>query len=93
MYFFASFRAGYQTKITSRNKDASYSWLGSTILLIFLGFNKQLDLQTNLSEWLRATSIAHGWYEQRRGVQFLFISLMGLALPLMLISLRLFLFN
>lgn len=93
MYFLASFRTGYQAKIANKNKESSYFWLGLTVLLVFLGLNKQLDLQTNLTEWLRATSKAHGWYEQRRGVQLLFISLMGLAIPLMLISLRVFLFN
>ena len=93
MYFLVSIKTGYQANVANINKDNSYFWLGLTIVLIFLGFNKQLDLQTNFTEWLRATSKMHGWYEQRRGVQFLFVLLMGLAIPMMLISLRVFLFN
>ena len=93
MYFLVSIKTGYKASVANIKKDNSYFWLGLTILLIFLGFNKQLDLQTNLTEWLRAISKMHGWYEQRRGVQFLFVSLMGLTIPLILISLRVFLFN
>ena len=93
MYFLASFRTGYQAKLAYKNKENSYFWLGLTIFLIFLGLNKQLDLQTNLTEWLRATSKVHGWYEQRRVGQLLFVSLMGLTIPFMLIGLRVFLFN
>ena len=93
MYFLVNIKTGYKASVANIKKDNSYFWLGLTILLIFLGFNKQLDLQTNLTEWLRAISKMHGWYEQRRGVQFLFVSLMGLTIPLILISLRVFLFN
>ncbi len=93
MYFLASVRAGYKAKIANRIKDNSYFWLGLTVLLIFLGFNKQLDLQTNLTEWIRTSAKAHGWYEQRRGLQLVFISMLGLAVPLLLISLRVFLYN
>lgn len=93
LYFLASFSTGYQAKLASKNQENSYFWLGLTILLIFLGLNKQLDLQTNLTEWLRSTSKAHGWYEQRRGLQLVFVSLMGLTIPLLLISLRAFLYN
>lgn len=93
LYFLASFCTGYQAKFAKTNKENGFFWLGLTILLIFLGLNKQLDLQTNLTEWLRATSKVHGWYQQRRGVQLVFVTLMGLAIPLLLISLRVFLFN
>ena len=93
LYFLASFSTGYQAKIANKNEESSYFWLGLTILLIFLGLNKQLDLQTNLTEWLRTTSKAHGWYEQRRSLQLVFVSLMGLTIPLLLISLRAFLYN
>ena len=93
LYFLASICTGYLAKLAKTNKENGFFWLGLTILLIFLGLNKQLDLQTNLTQWLRAISKAHGWYEQRRGLQLVFISLMGLAIPLLLISLRVFLNN
>lgn len=93
LYFIASIRTGYKTKLTIKNKENCYFWLSLTVLLIFLGFNKQLDLQSNLTEWLRTSAKAHGWYEQRRGYQLLFISIMGLAIPILLISLRMFLYH
>ncbi len=93
LYFTAACMTGYKAKLTYYNKENSYFWLGLTVLLIFLGFNKQLDLQTNLTEWLRNTAKVHGWYDQRRSVQLLFISILGLAIPILLISLRLFLYH
>ena len=62
MYFLVSIKTGYKASVANIKKDNSYFWLGLTILLIFLGFNKQLDLQTNLTEWLRVTSKMHGWH-------------------------------
>lgn len=93
LYFLTGICTGYLAKLAKTNKENGFFWLGLTILLIFLGLNKQLDLQTNLTQWLRAISKVHGWYEQRRGLQLVFISLMGLAIPLLLISLRVFLNN
>ncbi|MES2547484.1 MAG: esterase-like activity of phytase family protein [Pseudomonadota bacterium] len=93
LYFVAAFRTGYKAKLTIKNKESCYFWLGLTAFLVFLGLNKQLDLQSNLTEWLRRSAKAHGWYEQRRGYQLLFISIMGLAIPILLISLRLFLYH
>lgn len=93
LYFIAAFRTVYKAKITYYNKESCYFWLGLSVLLIFLGFNKQLDLQSNLTEWLRSSAKAHGWYEQRRGYQLLFVSVMGLAIPILIISLRLFLYH
>jgi hypothetical protein len=93
LYFVASMRTGYKSKLTIRNKESCYFWLSLTALLVFFGLNKQLDLQSDLTDWLRTLSKAHGWYDQRRGVQLLFISVMGLAIPILLISLRLFLYH
>ena len=40
--------------------------------LTFLGINKQLDLQTALTEFGRILSEQQGWYEKRRQVQLFF---------------------
>lgn len=93
LYVLGSLRTGYKAKLTLKNKESCYFWLGLTLLLIFLGLNKQLDLQSSLTEWLRALAKAHGWYEQRRLYQLLFISAMGLAIPVLLVALRLFLYH
>jgi hypothetical protein len=44
-----------------------------SIGFIGLGINKQLDLQTALTELGRVLASMQGWYEQRRTVQFWFI--------------------
>ena len=93
LYFLACLCTSYQAKLAKTNQENGFFWLGLTLLLIFLGLNKQLDLQTNFTEWLRETAKLHGWYEQRRNPQLVFVTLMGLAVPLLLISLRAFLYN
>ena len=48
--------------------------------MTFLGFNKQLDLQTLFSQIGRYFAHVGGWYDQRQTVQFLFITgLCGIA--------------
>lgn len=48
-------------------------WLAVAVLLVLLGINKQLDLQSLFTQVLRDRAKAHGWYEQRREFQALFI--------------------
>lgn len=48
-------------------------WRAIFFLLIFLGINKQLDLQTALTELGRVFAYAEGWYNERRTVQLWFI--------------------
>ena len=48
-------------------------WGTLTMLLVFLGFNKQLDLQTLLTLTGRRIAIAQGWYENRQVVQIFFV--------------------
>ena len=45
-----------------------------TILLLFLGINKQLDLQTLLNDMGRRMAKANGWYSIRRFYQVIFIA-------------------
>jgi hypothetical protein len=52
-------------------------WLGLASVLLLLGINKQLDLQTALTEMGRILSRAYGWYEIRRRVQLVFIFLVA----------------
>lgn len=48
-------------------------WLGLAILLLALGINKQLDLQTAFTEVGRMLARDEGWYAVRRKVQAAFI--------------------
>lgn len=58
--------AGFQTKL-------SLFWLGLSALMLALGINKQLDLQTLFTEIARDMAQAQGWYEERHRYQVLFI--------------------
>lgn len=54
-------------------------WFALAAILLFLGFNKQLDLQTALTFMGKDFAKATGWYENRRIFQFLFIIAIALA--------------
>lgn len=54
-------------------------WMILTLLLLFLGINKQLDLQTLLNDFGRRTAKAQGWYAQRRIYQVIFIAAVTIA--------------
>jgi hypothetical protein len=81
-YFFTAYlcwRAG--SRAVGSKKVRSF-WMGVTALLVFLGFNKQLDLQTALTFIGKDMAKSEGWYERRRLVQaffVLFIAFGGLA--------------
>lgn len=60
-------------------RDKTFFWGTLTVLLIFLGFNKQLDLQTLLTLTARRIAIAQGWYENRRVVQVVFVMIVGIG--------------
>lgn len=63
----------------SRNqRQLAWFWLAACLLMVLLGVNKQLDLQTLFTEIGRDLSQAQGWYEQRRKYQALFIVTIGL---------------
>ncbi len=53
---------------------ASFMFWGLVIgLFVFLGINKQIDLQTWLTDVGRRMAMAQGWYEQRATVQTIFV--------------------
>ncbi len=54
-------------------------WLGITAVMFLLCLNKQLDLQSLLTNIGRIVANRGGWYEQRRTVQFWFVVAVGLA--------------
>jgi hypothetical protein len=54
-------------------------WLGLAVVLLLLGINKQLDLQTALTEGARIWARHAGWYEVRRPVQVAFIGAVALV--------------
>lgn len=56
----------------SRGREFAFWWF-SAVLLASLAVNKQLDLQSLLTEVGRCVARAQGWYEDRRTVQVWFI--------------------
>jgi hypothetical protein len=74
----AAFFATYLNQMEER-RDGRF-WLMITVLMLFLGVNKQLDLQSLFAEVGRQISLAQGWYPNRRIVQFSFITVFTTAL-------------
>jgi len=57
----------------------SWLWFAYVGILVFLGLNKQLDLQTWVAEIARDWSKQQGWYDDRRRFQAAFIGFIGVA--------------
>ena len=62
----------------TRDRRERRFWLIAALVLIALGLNKQLDLQTDLIDWARTLARSEGWYRERRIVQLAVFG--GLAL-------------
>lgn len=58
------------------NRPASLFWPVLCAAMLALGLNKQLDLQTDLTEFGRQFAREGGWYQHRRMIQGLFIALL-----------------
>ena len=54
-------------------------WFVLALCLLFLGINKQLDLQTALTEWGREIAVSEGFYQVRRPLQLAFMAAVFLA--------------
>lgn len=66
--------ADRRTKDRSAAYRASFLfWALLIVLFVFLGLNKQIDLQTWLTDVGRRVAQAQGWYEQRARVQTVFV--------------------
>lgn len=59
-------------------------WNITAILLIFLGVNELLDLQTLLTTLGRAHAKANGWYGDHRRIQYFFV--IGLSVTAVLVG-------
>lgn len=52
-------------------------WLVLAVMLTCLGVNKQLDLQSLLTDTLRRLAQEGGWYDRRRQAQTVFVSVVA----------------
>ena len=64
-------------------RKVKWFWTGLAALLLFLGINKQLDLQTAFTFIAKDFAKATGWYENRRIVQAIFVVVVALGGMLM----------
>ena len=79
-YFFCAIVAFAATLFIRRDERKAFLFWGMVaIMMIFLGFNKQLDLQSLFTEIGRQVAKKQGWMEQRRWVQFWFIVIFGIT--------------
>ena len=67
---------------TLRRKERRY-WGSMTGILLFLCINKQLDLQSAMTEFFRICAKQQGWYDIRYKFQIAFIAAMAIALPVL----------
>mgnify|MGYP000058814849 CR=1 FL=1 len=70
--YFVGAAASFWASRTGRKRDRRF-WIGTSILLVLLGLNKELDLQTVLTDTARYLAHYGGWYDYRRIVQGLFL--------------------
>lgn len=62
-------------------------WFWLALLLLLLGVNKQLDLQTALTNAVHWLADVQGWYEHRHPVQIAFITAIGIGGVVLLVHL------
>lgn len=85
LYFFAVWATWRAAQVTMNRERIL--WLSISTMLVALGINKQLDLQSALTDIGRIVAVEQGWYETRQIVQIWFI--IGVAVVCSLIALTL----
>jgi hypothetical protein len=81
-------RSGRKVALNDRRcSNERRAWRSIAILFLALGINKQLDLQTALTEVGRVSAHLQGWYELRRSVQIAFIGLVAMTCVIVAITL------
>jgi flagellar biosynthesis protein FlhB len=86
---FAAYRRYQQPSSTATGNScrsvSSWIWFGLFLAFIFLGINKQLDLQTLFTAAGRALARQQGWYVDRRKYQAVFIAVLILLVSAMML--------
>jgi hypothetical protein len=75
--YFVGAAAAYWASRGARRRDRQF-WIGTALLLVILGLNKELDLQTHFTTEGRNFAHYAGWYDQRRLVQGLFLLILAI---------------
>ena len=77
-YFVAALLAVRAARCSAATRVRAF-WIVTAIILFLLCVNKQLDLQTWLTQFGRRTALAEEWYDQRAFVQRAFVAGVALA--------------
>lgn len=93
LYFLAVVRCIVKANFSEKLGENYQFWLYLAALLLLLGVNKQLDVQSWFTETLKDSALKHGWYEQRKPLQIAFIVALGIGMLIALVTFRLFLAN
>jgi heme/copper-type cytochrome/quinol oxidase subunit 4 len=79
-------------KVSGASRERSF-WLVVGLVLCALGINKQLDLQSLLTQAAKIHAIANGWYDDREALQYAFVAGLALAMGLTVAALGFVLWN
>jgi hypothetical protein len=74
LYFLAAWQCWKALRTPRLTVIEKSFWRVLALLLVVLGINKQLDLQTAFTELGRWIAHRQGWYEQRHEVQVVFVA-------------------
>jgi biotin transporter BioY len=80
MYVLAAAACGWAARSSPARTVVARLWWVLMAGLLFLGLNKQLDLQSWLTQFGREMARAQGWYDVHRAVQAAFIAVLGLVI-------------
>lgn len=75
-YFAGGLAAFVAGRSAGKRRERNF-WFLMAALLVALGLNKQLDLQTYVTRFGRFLARSEGWYDYRREVQAAFIALVA----------------
>lgn len=74
-----AFHIVWRSQRSRANIRIALIWSGLTLLLILLGINKQLDLQSWVTQVGREIALRDGWYENRKVIQVLFVKTIAIS--------------
>lgn len=74
-----AYRRAAQARTQPGQGHERRAWVALTVGMVALGINKQLDLQTALTEAGRSLALQQGWYEGRRVVQAVFVLVVAIV--------------
>jgi hypothetical protein len=87
LYFVAAANCWATKRTLFRNTSERRVWLLLALSFLCLGINKQLDLQSALTDIGRLLAHQQNWYDQRQTVQVVFIVAVGVVSVIALLTL------